>query len=267
MGSPLWLTYARTDRAAAAITPRTASTAVAVSSASGSRTSATTGGSSPAASAVRAAGGKVLGSVRHPLNAGDFSSYLLAAKASGAKVVALANGGGDMTGALKQANEFGLRQGGQTLVPMLCTNADIHSLGLPVAQGISLMTSFVWDRTDQTRAWSQKFMARHKTMPSMDHAATYSAVSHYIKAVAAAGGTDTAAVAAKMRALPVHDFYADDAKLRADGRLVHDMYLVKVKKPAESRGPWDYEEVLQTVPGDRAFRPITEAGCPLAGKT
>ena len=220
---------------------------------------------SDASNAVRAAGGKVLGSVRHPLNAGDFSSYLLAAKASGAKVVALANGGGDMTGALKQANEFGLQQSGQTLAPMLCTNTDIHSLGLPVAQGISLMTSFTWNRTEQTRAWSQKFIARHKTMPSMDHAATYSAVAHYIKAIAAAGTTATAAVAAKMRELPVHDFYADNAKLRADGRLVHDMYLVKVKTPAESHGAWDYEEVLQTVPGDKAFRPLAEAGCPLAG--
>ena len=127
------------------------------------------------------------------------------------------------------------------------------------------MTSFTWNRTEQTRAWSQKFIARHKTMPSMDHAATYSAVAHYIKAIAAAGTTATAAVAAKMRELPVHDFYADNAKLRADGRLVHDMYLVKVKKPAESHGAWDYEEVLQTVPGDKAFRPLAEAGCPLAG--
>ncbi len=220
-----------------------------------------------ASDAVRKAGGKVLGSVKHPLNAGDFSSYLIAAKASGAKVVALANGGGDMTGAVKQAAEFGLQQGGQTLVPMLCTNTDIHSLGLPVAQGISLMTSFTWDRNEQTRAWSQKFMDRHHAMPSMDHAATYSAVAHYIKAVAAAGSTDTQAVAAKMRALPVHDFYAGEAKLRADGRLVHDMYLVKVKSPAASKGPWDYEEILQTVPGDKAFRPLEEVGCPLVGKT
>lgn len=219
---------------------------------------------SDASDAVRAAGGKVLGSVRHPLGTGDFSSFLIAAKASGAKAIALANGGNDMTGAVKQAAEFGLQQGGQTLVPMLCTNADIHSLGLPVAWGITLMTSFTWNRTDQTKAWSQRFFTRHHTMPSMDHAATYSAVRHYIRAVAAAGTTDTAAVVAKMRSLPVHDFYADGALVRADGRLVHDMYLVKVKSPAESHSPWDYEDILQTVPGNKAFRPMEEAGCPTA---
>ena len=215
--------------------------------------------------AVRAAGGKVLGSVRHPLGAGDFSSYLIAAKASGAKVIALANGGGDMTGAVKQASEFRLQQGGQALVPMLCTNSDIHSLGLPIAQGVTLMTSFTWDRTEQTRAWSRRFFERHHSMPSMDHAATYSAVGHYIRAVAAAGSSDTAAVVAKMRSLPVKDFYADGAMVRADGRLVHDMYLARVKTPAESHAAWDYEDVLQTIPGDEAFRPMAEAGCP-AGK-
>ena len=133
------------------------------------------------------------------------SSYLIAAKASGAKVVALANGGGDMTGAVKQASEFGLQKGGQALVPLLCTNSDIHSLGLPVAQGMTLMTSFTWDRTEQTRAWSRRFFDRHHAMPSMDHAATYSAVAHYIRAIAAAGTTDTQAVAAKMRDIPVRD--------------------------------------------------------------
>ena len=219
-----------------------------------------------ASDAVRKAGGKVLGSVKHPLNAGDFSSYLIAAKASGAKVVALANGGGDMMSAVKQSSEFGMQQGGQTMVPMLCTNTDIDGLGLAVAQGISLMTSFTWNRNEQTKAWSQRFMARHRKMPSMDHAATYSAVAHYIKAIAATGNTDTQAVARKMRELPVDDFYASDARLRADGRLVHDMYLVKVKSPAASKGPWDYEEVLATVPGDKAFRPLEDAGCPLVGR-
>jgi branched-chain amino acid transport system substrate-binding protein len=218
---------------------------------------------SDASEAVRAAGGKVLGSVRHPLGTGDFSAFVIAAKASGAKVVALANGGGDMTGALKQANEFGLQQSGQALVPMLCTNADIHSLGLQVAQGINLMTSFTWDRNAETRAWSQRFLDRHHTMPSMDHAATYSAVLHYIKAVAAAGTTDTAAVVTKMRAMPVNDFYVNNARVRADGRLMHDMYLVRVKSPAESKAPWDYEAILQTVPGNQAFRPLAETGCPL----
>ncbi len=220
---------------------------------------------SDASDAVRAAGGKVLGSVRHPLNAGDYSSYLIAAKASGAKVVALANGGGDMIGALKQAVEFGLQQGGQTLVPMLCLNTDIHALGLPVAQGITLMTSFTWNRNEQTRAWSKRFFDRHHAMPSMDQAATYSATRHYLQAVAAAGTTDTGAVVAKMRAMPAKDFYAEGT-IRADGRLVHDMYLVRVKTPAESKSDWDFEQILQTVPGDQAFRPLAEAGCPL-GKT
>ena len=220
-----------------------------------------------ASDAVVAAGGKVLGSVRHPLNAGDFSSFLIAAKASGAKVVALCNGGLDMTGALKQAAEFGLQQGGQNLVPMLCTNTDIHALGLPVARGMSLMTSFTWNRNEQTRVWAARFKARHPTMPSMDHAATYSATAHYLKAVAAAGTTDTATVGAKMRALPVEDFYAGKSAIRADGRLMHDMYLVKVKTPEESNGAWDYEEVASTIPGEKAFRPLAETGCPLATKT
>ena len=171
-----------------------------------------------------------------------------------------------MMSAVKQSSEFGMQQGGQTMVPMLCTNTDIDGLGLAVAQGISLMTSFTWNRNEQTKAWSQRFMARHRKMPSMDHAATYSAVAHYIKAIAATGNTDTQAVARKMRELPVDDFYASDARLRADGRLVHDMYLVKVKSPAASKGPWDYEEVLATVPGDKAFRPLEDAGCPLVGR-
>jgi branched-chain amino acid transport system substrate-binding protein len=218
-----------------------------------------------ASDAVRTAGGKVLGSVRHPLGTGDFSSFLIAAKASGAKVIGLANGGGDMTGAVKQAAEFGLQQSGQTLVPLLCTNADIHSLGLSVAQGITLMTSFTWDRTPETRAWAQRFFDRHHAMPSMDHAAVWSATSHYIKAVAAAGTTDTTAVVAKMRELPVNDFYVTNARLRVDGRLLHDMYLVRVKTPATSKSPWDLEEIIQTVPGDQAFRPLAETGCP-AGK-
>ena len=217
---------------------------------------------SDASDAVRAAGGKVLGSVRHPLNAGDYSSFLIAAKASGAKVVALANGGGDMTGALKQAAEFGLQQGGQTLVPMLCLNTDIHALGLPVAQGITLMTSFTWNRNEQTRAWSKRFFNRHHAMPSMDQAATYSATRHYLQAIAAAGTTDTDAVVARMRAMPVKDFYAEGT-IRADGRLVHDMYLVRVKTPQESKEDWDFEQILQTVPGQQAFRPLAEAGCPL----
>jgi branched-chain amino acid transport system substrate-binding protein len=222
---------------------------------------------SAATGAVRGAGGRVLGSVRHPIDAGDFSSFLLAAKASGAKVIALASGGGDMINAIKQASEFGIEQGGQTMVPLLCTIADIHALGLQAAQGITLMTSFSWNRNEQTRAWSQRFFDRHHAMPTMDQAAVYSAVAHYLRAIAAAGSTDSAAVVEKMRALPVNDIFARDAHVRQDGRLVHDMYLVRVKQPAESRGPWDYEETLATVPGDQAFQPLAEAGCPLGGKS
>lgn len=219
-----------------------------------------------ASDAVRGAGGRVLGSSRHPLGTADFSSYLLAAQSSGAQVIALANGGGDTTGALKQASEFGLVRNGKTIVPLLLTVSDIHGLGLPVAQGITQMTSFTWNRTDASRAWSQRFFARHHAMPSMDHAATYSAVAHYLRAIAAAGSTETGPVLEKMRAMPVDDFYAAGGHLRADGRLVHDMYLVQVKKPAKSQGAWDYEEILQTVPGDQAFRPIAETGCPLTAK-
>jgi branched-chain amino acid transport system substrate-binding protein len=222
---------------------------------------------SSATAAVTQAGGRVLGSVRHPLDAGDFSSYLVAAKASGAKVVALANGGGDMTNAVKQAAEFGIEQGGQTMVPLLCNISDIHSLGLPVAQGITLMTSFTWDRTPQTRAWSQRFFQVRKVMPTMNHAAVYSVVSHYLRAVKAAGTTDNAAVLAAMKATLVRDIYTDNGHVRPDGRMVHDMYLVRVKTPAESTAPWDYQQILATVPGDQAFRPLTEAGCPLISKT
>ena len=217
--------------------------------------------------AVLKGGGKVLGSVRHPLSTADFSSYLLAAQASGAEVIALANGGADMTGAVKQASEFGLVQSGKTMVPLLCTISDIHALGQRVAQGITLMTSFSWNRTDETRKWGLRFFARHGAMPSMDHAATYSAVLHYIRGIATAGSVETRAVLDAMRASRVKDMFAADAGLRADGRLVHDMYLVKVKAPGESKVAWDYEEVLATVPGAEAFRPLAETGCVVQEKT
>ncbi len=175
-----------------------------------------------ASAAVRASGGRVLGSVRHPIDAGDFSGFLVAAKASGAKVVALANGGGDMINAIKQASEFGIEQGGQTMVPLLCTITDIHSLGLQAAQGIALMTSFTWNRNEQTRAWSQRFFQVHQTMPTMDHAAVYSAVSHYLRAVAAADSTDNTAVVEKMRGL-------------AGGRLLRQRRSAAPGRPACSR--------------------------------
>jgi len=218
-----------------------------------------------ATAAVLAAGGKVLGSVRHPLNTSDFSSYLLQAQASGAKVVALANGGGDMVNALKQANEFGLTKN-QSVVALLVFISDIHSMSLQVAQGLKFVTAFYWDRDDETRTWSKRFFEKQGRMPTMPQAAVYSAVRHYIAAVAAAGTDEAKAVMAKMRELPVNDFYVKNGHVRADGRLVHDMYFGQVKKPPESREPWDYYNILSVIPGDQAFRPLAEGGCPLVSR-
>jgi branched-chain amino acid transport system substrate-binding protein len=216
-----------------------------------------------ATSAVVASGGGVLGSARHPLGTADFGSYLLQAQASGAKVVALANGGGDMINATKQANEFGLTRTGQTVVSLLVFITDIHTVGLKAAQGLTSVTAFYWDRDDESRAWSRRFFERHKRMPTMAQAAVYSAIRHYLRAVDAAGTDDAMAVMAKMRDIPVNDFYAKNGKVREDGRLVHDMYFAQVKTPAESTGPWDYYKILATIPGSQAFRRLDEGGCPL----
>jgi branched-chain amino acid transport system substrate-binding protein len=215
-----------------------------------------------ATSAVLAAGGKVLGSVRHPLNTADFGSYLLQAQASGAKVVAFANGGGDMVNATKQANEFGLTKS-QTMVSLLVFISDVHSMELKAAQGLKFVTAFYWDRNDETRAWSKRFFERHGRIPTMPQASIYSAVRHYIRAIAAAGTDEAKAVMAKMREVPVNDFYATNGHVREDGRLVHDMYFAQVKKPSESTKPWDYFNILGVIPGDQAFRPLAEGGCPL----
>jgi len=215
-----------------------------------------------ASAAVKAAGGKVLGSVRHPLNTSDFSSYLLQAQASGAKVVALANSGGDMINATKQANEFGITRN-QSLASLLVFITDVHSMELKVAQGLKLVTAFYWDRDDETRAWSKRFFERQHAMPTQTQASTYSAVRHYLKSVEAAGTDEAKAVMAKMREIPVNDFFAHNGHLRQDGRLVHDMYFAQVKTPAESTKPWDYYKILSTIPGDQAFRPMSEGGCPL----
>ena len=217
-----------------------------------------------AKNAVLASGGKVLGAVRHPLNNPDFSSYLLQAQASGAKVVALANAGGDMTNATKQASDFGLsRAGNQSLVSLLVFITDIHSLGLAVTQGLQFATAFYWDRDDESRAWSKRFFGIHQRMPTSAHAAVYSATRHYLRAIEAAGTDEAKTVMAKMREMPINDFFAKNGELREDGRMVHDMYLVEVKTPAESRGPWDYHKIIATIPGDQAFRPAGEDGCPL----
>ncbi len=215
-----------------------------------------------ATSAVKAAGGKVLGSVRHPLNTADFGSYLLQAQASGAKVVAFANGGGDMVNAVKQANEFGLTRN-QTMVTLLVFLSDVHSMQLQAAQGLKFVTGFYWDRDDETRTWSKRFFARHGKMPTMVQASIYSAVRHYLGAIASAGTDAAKAVMAKMRQTPVNDFYVRNGHLREDGRLVHDMYFAQVKTPSESSGPWDYYKILGVIPGDQAFRALADGGCPL----
>ncbi|HJT07924.1 MAG TPA: ABC transporter substrate-binding protein [Stellaceae bacterium] len=216
-----------------------------------------------ATAVVKANGGKVLGSVRHPLNTQDFSSFLLQAQASGAKVVALANAGGDTQNAIKQAAEFGLQKSGQKLLALLIQVTDIHSLGLRTAQGMILTEGFYWDQDEGARKFSQRFLAKMHFMPTMIQAGVYSEVTHYLKAIQAAKTDEAKAVVAKMRALPINDFFAHNGKLREDGRMVHDMYLMQVKTPAESKGEWDLYKLLATVPGDQAYRPLDQGGCPL----
>ncbi|WP_458761457.1 ABC transporter substrate-binding protein [Afipia sp. TerB] len=212
---------------------------------------------------VTAAGGKVLGSARHPLNTSDFSSYLLQAQASKAKIIGMANAGGDTINAIKQAAEFGIVAGGQKLAGIVMFISDIHSLGLKLAQGLVITEAYYWDLNDRTRAFGKKFFERMKRMPTMNQAATYSSTLHYLKAVKAAGTRETKAVLAKMREMPVRDAFTDNGVLREDGRMVHSMFLLEVKKPEESKYPWDYYKVLAEVPGDQAFRPMKDGGCPL----
>lgn len=219
-----------------------------------------------ATKAVKAAGGTVVGSARHPLNTSDFSSFLLQAQGSKAKVIALANAGGDTVNAVKQANEFRIVQSGQAVVTPVMFITDVHSVGLPVAQGLTFVTGYYWDLNDQTRAFAEKFFKRRKAMPTMAQAGVYSGALHYLKAIAAAGTDDATAVAAKMRELPVRDSFTQTGSVRADGRMVHDMYLVEVKKPAESKAPWDYYKVLATIPAAEAFKPLAESECPMVKK-
>ena len=212
---------------------------------------------------VRAAGGKVLGSVKHPLNTADFSSFLLQAQASKAKIIGLATGGGDTINAIKQAGEFGVVAGGQNLAAIVMFISDVNSLGLKQAQGLIITEAYYWDLNDKTRAFGKRFFDRVKRMPTMNQAATYSATLHYLKAAQAAGTRDTRPVMAKMRETPVRDAFTDNGVLREDGRMVHSMFLFQVKKPEESKGPWDYYKLLAEVPGDQAFRPLKDGGCPL----
>ena len=215
---------------------------------------------------IETAGGKVVGSVRHPLNTTDFSSFLLQAQSTRAKIVALANGGSDLTNSIKQAEEFGIARGGQRLAALAAFITEVHAVGLASAQGLLLTTSFYWDRTEESRQWSRRFFARRGVMPTQAQAGVYSAVTHYLKAVDVLGSDEAKVVVAKMRDIPIHDFFADHGVIRVDGRMVHDMYLVEVKKPEESRYPWDYYKILQTIPGEEAFRPISDSECPLVAK-
>jgi branched-chain amino acid transport system substrate-binding protein len=213
---------------------------------------------------IESLGGEVLGSVFHPLSSGDFSSFLLQAQASGAKVVGLANGGADLTNSIKQAAEFGLVQGGQTLAGLVVFISDIHALGPEAAQGLVLTEAFYWDQNDATRTFSNRFAERFGgKMPTMVHAGVYSSVMHYLKAVEAVGSKDAAKVMAKMKETPVEDPLFGKGEVRQDGRVIHDMYLFRVKSPEQSKGEWDLYETLATIPADEAFRPLKDGGCPL----
>jgi branched-chain amino acid transport system substrate-binding protein len=215
---------------------------------------------------VKAAGGKVLGSARHPSpGTTDFSSYLLQAQASGAKIVGLANAGQDTVNCIKQAKEFGVTPK-QSLAGLLVFISDVHSLGLDTAQGLYLTTAFYWDLNEETRKWSKRFFERHKKMPTMVHAGVYSAVTHYLNAVKAAGTDDADAVIAKMKATPVNDFFAKDGRIGPDGLHRHAMYLARVKTPAQSKFPWDYYEIVKTIPAAEAFPTVEQQACPLAKK-
>ncbi|MGY3133596.1 branched-chain amino acid transport system substrate-binding protein [Bradyrhizobium sp. USDA 4501] len=211
---------------------------------------------------VTSKGGKVVGSVRVPLNSSDFSSFLLQAQSSKAKIIGLANAGLDTTNSIKQAAEFGIVRGGQKLAGLLMTLSEVHGLGLEAAQGLVLTEGFYWDHDDASRAFSERFFKRTSRMPSMIHAGTYSATLSYLKAVKAAGTKDSEAVAAKLKELPVDDAFAK-GKVLANGRMVHDLYLFEVKKPSESKKPWDYYKPIAVVPGDKAFFTAKESGCPL----
>lgn len=208
-------------------------------------------------------GGKVIGHALAPLNTADFSSYLLKARSLGAEIVALANAGGDMINAIKQSSEFGLGRGGQKVVALLAFISDIHSLGLDVAQGLLLTEAFYWDLNDRTRAWSEAFKTRTGRMPTSIQAGVYSAVRHYLEAVAATGTDASDTVVAKMRAMPIEDMMTAHGTIREDGRVMRDMYLFQVKTPAESKGPWDYYKLVSTIPPAEAFRPLSESTCPL----
>ncbi len=214
---------------------------------------------------IKANGGKILGGVRHPLNASDFSSFLLQAQSSKAKVVALANAGGDTINSIKAANEFGLTKN-QSVVGLLTTIVDIHAVGPQATQGMMFTEGFYWNLNAETREWSRRFFGKMKKMPSMLHAGTYSAVMTYLKAVQATGTDEADVVMKQLKATTINDMFAKGGKIREDGRMIHDMYLVEVKKPAESKEPWDYYHIRKVIPASEAFQPMSLSRCPLVKK-
>jgi branched-chain amino acid transport system substrate-binding protein len=215
---------------------------------------------------VSAKGGAFLGSVRHAFPATDLSSQLLTAQGSGADIIALANAGGDTITGIKTARDFGMTQGRQKLVAFFLTVMDVKGVGLEAAQGTVLTEGFYWNLDERTRAFSERFKAQNGTVPSAIHAGVYSSVRHYLKAVAAAKSDEARTVIAKMRELPIEDVVVRNARLREDGRMVHDFYVFQVKKPAESKGEWDYYDLVATIPGDEAFRPLSQSACPAIRK-
>ena len=228
----------------------------------------TTGGSSLEETVTKflgASGGRKIGAVRHPLNAQDFSSFLLQAQASKAEVIALANSGSELINTIKGAREFGIVQGGQKLAATNVFITDVHALGLPVAQGLLLATSFYWDYDDQTRAFAKRFFQRMNKMPTMSQAGTYSSTKLYLNAIQQAGTDEPAAVMRKMREIPVNDIFKN-GRLREDGSVMHDMFLAEVKKPSESKAPWDYYKILAVVPAEKAYQPMEKSRCSLVRK-
>ncbi len=218
------------------------------------------------AAAVKASGGTIVGEARHPLNSSDFSSLLLQAQASKAQIVGLANAGSDTVHAVKQAAEFGLAKSGQKLAALLMYDTDVNTIGLETAQGMLTGSAFYWDRTEASRAFAKRYYKRMGKMPNMSQAGVYSGTMHYLEAVKATGTVDTEAVMKAMKAAPINDFYATNGHIREDGRMIHDFYLVEAKKPSESKYAWDYFKILATIPGEKAFLPLSQSRCPMIKK-
>ena len=218
------------------------------------------------AAIVKANGGTVVGAVRHPQDTADLSSFLFQAQTSKAKVIGLANAGGDTINSIKQANEFGIIRGGQKMIGLLTYISDVHGMGLQYAKGLILASAFYWDLTDETRAWTRRFMERSKKIPTMANAGAYGATLHYLKAIKEAGTDEAQAVVRKMKEIPVNDFFTKGGSVREDGRVIRSMYLFQVKSPEELKYPYDYYKLLNTVPGEQAFRPLAEGGCPMIAK-